>query len=117
MNLSLLILIPLVTALAIPFCKGLNQVRWISFLGSALQLLLAFGLLIFFWQERSSGNTSQFIFQQSYAWYARLNIHYHIGVDGISVAMILLTSFVVFAGVLVSWSQSTWSKEFFFLLM
>ena len=117
MNLNLLILIPLLTALAIPFCKGLNQVRWVSFFGSAIQLLLAFGLLLFFWNERSSGNTSQFIFQQNYEWYAPLNIHYHVGVDGISVAMILLTAFVVFAGVLVSWNQSTWSKEFFFLLM
>ena len=46
-----------------------------------------------------------------------MNIHYHIGVDGISVAMILLTAFVVIAGVLVSWTQETLNKEFFFLLL
>src|SRR5215217_3252512 len=116
MNLSLLILLPLIAALAIPFCKGLNQVRWVAFFGAALQVLLAFGLLLSFWNERSSGNSSQFIFEKNFAWYAPLNIHYHIGVDGISVAMILLTAFVVLAGVLVSWNQSKWSKEFFFLL-
>src|SRR6185369_11790057 len=39
------------------------------------------------------------------------------GVDGISIAMILLTAFVVLSGVLVSWSEERMSKEFFFLLI
>ena len=47
----------------------------------------------------------------------RLNINYHVGVDGISIAMILLTAFVVIAGVLVSWKMERLSKEFFFLLI
>jgi NADH-quinone oxidoreductase subunit M len=38
-------------------------------------------------------------------------------VDGISVAMILLTAFVVIAGVLVSWKIKKMSREFFFLLI
>ena len=109
MNLSFLILIPFLTALAILFCKGLNQVRIVSLLGSAVQLFLVFGLLISFWNERSSGNTEQFLFQSNYVWYAPLNINFHLGVDGISVAMILLTSFVVLAGVLISWREERWS--------
>jgi NADH-quinone oxidoreductase subunit M len=46
-----------------------------------------------------------------------LNINFHIGVDGISISMILLTAFVVLAGVLVSWREDRMSKEFFFLLI
>ena len=61
------------------------------------------------------GNTAAMLFENNYSWYAPLNINYHIGVDGISVAMILLTSFVVLAGVLVSWNMEKMSKEFFFL--
>jgi NADH-quinone oxidoreductase subunit M len=57
------------------------------------------------------------VFQTNYTWYAPLQIHYHVGVDGISIAMILLTAFVVFAGILVSWNEERLSKEFFFLLM
>src|SRR5882672_6950052 len=102
MNLSLLIIIPLITSLAIPFCKGLNQVRWFSFISAALQLALGFALLISFWNERSSGNTSQFLFENNFSWYPSLGINFHIGVDGISIAMILLTAFVVLAGILVS---------------
>jgi len=117
MNLSLLIILPLVTAVAIIPLKGLKQVRVISLVGSTLQLILAFTLLYFYWNERTTGNTAAMLFENNYPWYAPLNINFHVGVDGISVAMILLTAFVVLAGVLVSWNVQFRSKEFFFLLL
>jgi len=117
MNLSLLLLVPLITLTALLFCKGLKQVRSVSLFGSAVQFVLSFVLLYWYWKERASGNNAAFLFEENYVWYAPLHINYHIGVDGISVAMILLTSFVVLAGVLVSWKVETLSKEFFFLLL
>ena len=117
MNLSLLILIPLITAVAILLVKGLNQVRTIALFGSAAQLILAFILFYLYKEERATGNASNFLFENNYTWYEPLNINYHIGVDGISIAMILLTAFVVIAGVLVSWKMEKLSKEFFFLLI
>ena len=117
MNLSLLILVPILTAAGVLCCGGLKQVRMVSFIGAAVQLLLAFFLLLAYWQERAGGNTANMLFQADYTWFASFNIHYHIGVDGIAVAMILLTAFVVLAGVLVSWDTDTMSKEFFFLLI
>jgi NADH-quinone oxidoreductase subunit M len=117
MNLSLLIIVPLLTAIAILFCKGVKQVRTISLIGSVIQLALGLFLLAEYWQQRSSGNVSQMLFEYNYNWFEPLNINYHIGVDGISIAMILLTAFVVIAGVLVSWTTETLSKEFFFLLI
>lgn len=117
MNLSLLILLPFVTAITILFCNGLKQVRTVSLIGVSLQLILSLDLLVQYWKERASGNTSQMLFEFDYTWFKALNIHYHVGVDGISVSMILLTSFVVIAGVLVSWVQETLNKEFFFLLL
>src|SRR6186997_257316 len=117
MNLSLLILVPLITAIAILLVKGLKQVRTIALFGAAAQLVLAFILFFFYRQERASGNASNFIFENNYTWYEPLNINFHTGVDGISIAMILLTAFVVIAGVLVSWKMEKLSKEFFFLLI
>ncbi|MDE3234326.1 MAG: NADH-quinone oxidoreductase subunit M [Bacteroidota bacterium] len=117
MNLSFLILIPLLTAIAILVAKGTKQVRTIALAGSVLQLGAVLNL---FWQyhvTRANGNNAQMLFEDDYTWFSPLNIHYHIGVDGISVAMILLTSLVVVAGVLVSWAQDKLSKEFFFLLI
>lgn len=117
MNLSLLILIPLLTAIAILFCDGLKQVRSVALFGAIVQLLTVCFLLFTYWQERATGNNTQMLFEYSRIWFAPLNINYHVGVDGISIAMILLTSFVVLAGVLVSWKMEKMNKEFFFLLI
>lgn len=104
MSLSLLIILPLVTSILVLLFK---QPRVIALAGSLLQLVLSFGLLT---KPAAS-------FEEDYTWFAPLNIHYHIGVDGISIAMILLTAFVTVAGVLVSWRMEKLTKEFFFLLM
>ena len=117
MNLSLLIIWPLVTAVVILFCNGLKQVRSVAFIGSVIQLFLACFLLYQYIHERTSGNVSPMLFESDMTWFAALGIHYHIGVDGISIAMILLTASVVVAGILVSWTMEKLSKEFFFLLI
>src|SRR6187401_429903 len=117
MNLSVLILVPLITAIAILLVKGLKQVRTIALFGSTAQLILAFVLFYFYRQEKANRYTSNFLFEYNYTWYEALHINYHVGVDGISIAMILLTAFVVIAGVLVSWKMEKMNKEFFFLLI
>jgi NADH-quinone oxidoreductase subunit M len=116
MNLLLLILIPLVTAVAV-LLAAKQQAKWISLTGSAVQLIAAVALFGAFNAQRAAGNTKQFLFEQQYNWFPSLNISFHLGVDGISISMILLTAFVVIAGVLVSWNVEKMTKEFFFLLI
>ena len=60
---------------------------------------------------------AQLLFEQQYNGFLHWHISFHLGVDGISVAMILLTAFVVIAGVLVSWNIEKMTKEFYFLLI
>ena len=117
MNLLLLIGIPLIVALAALLSRNKQQVKWISFIGSVVQLILAFALYFAFRHERMEGNTAQMLFEQNFKLFSSLNINFHLGVDGISVAMIMLTSFVVLAGVLVSWNVEKMTKEFYFLLL
>lgn len=117
MNLLLLILVPLVTAVLVLLCRNKQQVRWISFAGAATQLILSVLLFVLYRKEIISGNTEQLLFQQTYNWFPAWGISFHLGVDGISVAMILLTAFVVIAGVLVSWNVEKMTKEFYFLLI
>jgi NADH-quinone oxidoreductase subunit M len=117
MDLSLLIIIPLATALALLFCKGLQQVRVVALMGAFIQLVLAVLLLWAYRHERLDGNPSVMLFQSDHTWFSALNIHFHLGVDGISIAMILLTAFVVLAGILVSWAMDFLPKEFFFQLL
>ncbi|HEX5002440.1 MAG TPA: NADH-quinone oxidoreductase subunit M [Bacteroidia bacterium] len=117
MNLNLLLLIPLVSSVGVLCTNGLKQVRAIALTGAAVQLALSLFLLYCFNAARMEGNSDLMLFVADYNWFPSLNIHYQIGVDGISVAMILLTAFVVLAGVLVSWREDRMSKEFFFLLL
>ena len=116
MDLSLLVLLPLVTAIAILFGKGLKQVRAIALVGAVLQLLLVVVLFVLYQQERAAGNAATMLFESEREWFPTVGIGLHVGVDGIAIAMLLLAAFVVVAGVLVSWEVSTRSKEFFFLL-
>ena len=117
MNLILLILIPLLTAVAVMATRNATQVKWTALTGATIQFVLAFVLLFAFRHERAAGNIDQMLFQQQYNWFPSWHISFHLGVDGISVAMILLTAFVVIAGVLVSWNVTKMTKEFYFLLI
>ena len=117
MNLTLLILVPLITAVAVLLMRNKQQVKWISLIGATVQFVLALALLFAYRNEVASGNAEQFLFQQQYDWFPSWHISFHLGVDGISVAMILLTAFVVIAGVLVSWNIEKMTKEFYFLLI
>ncbi len=114
MNLLLLIFIPLLTAIAILLMPGKAQVRWAALMGSVAQLFATLSLYAAF---KSTKQAAQFLFEKQYHWFPDLGISFHIGVDGIAVSMILLTAFVVVAGVLVSWNVEKMVKEFYFLLI
>jgi NADH-quinone oxidoreductase subunit M len=113
MNLSYLFLLPAAAALAVAFTRNAAQARMTALTGAVLQLLLVGKLML----EYVSVAPGEFAFVQRLAWFPSLHIDYSVGVDGIAVAMIALTSMVVLAGVLVSWNVSKMSREFFLLLM
>ncbi len=117
MNLLYLLGVPLITLIALLFAKNGKGVKLIALAGAAIQFVLAFALLFAFRNERIQGNFDDMIFQQNYSWFSSLHINFHVGADGISVAMIMLTAFVVLAGVLVSWNIQKMTKEFYFLLI
>ena len=116
-NLSILVIFPLLTTLAILFCRNVTQIKWTALIGSLLQLTIASLLMYSYYGERAAGNTAQMLFEARYSWYSAMNIEYYVGVDGISVIMIMLTAFVVTCGILISWKIETLTKEFFFLLL
>lgn len=115
--LSLFVLIPVLTMVAIGFTKGLKQTRIVSVVGMSIQLILAAVLVFMYLSERNAGNTAEMLFTYDVMWFPSLNIHYSVGVDGISVAMILLTGIVVFAGIFASWNMDFLSREFFISLI
>jgi len=53
------------------------------------------------------------LFRADAVWYAPLHIAYSVGVDGISVAMLLLSAVIVFTGTFASWQMKVQTKEYF----
>ena len=50
-------------------------------------------------------------------WIPELGVDFHIGADGISLPLVLLTGFIFFTGVLISWNVKDRPKEFFILFL
>ena len=111
--LSLFVVIPLVMLLALWASRTLNQVRGVMVAGSSCLLALAIYLTIDFLAQRHAGVTAEMLYTDSYTWYAPLHIAYSIGVDGISVAMLLLSAIIVFTGTFASWKLKPLTKEYF----
>ena len=114
--LSLFVIVPVLTIIALLFTKGLKQARLVSMVGSIFQLGMAINLVIAYFKERAI-NDSIMVFTKDFVWFEQFNIHYSIGVDGISVALIVLTTIVVLAGVFISWKMANLPKEFFISLL
>ena len=81
--------------------------------GATLLLALSGIITYMYLTERAAGNVATMLFTADTVWYAPFNIHYSVGIDGISVAMLLLTSIIVFTGVFASWKIDPLPKEFF----
>jgi len=114
--LTLFVVIPVLTVIALFFAKDLKQSRLISVVGMIIQMGMAVNLVFAYFRERAI-NTDIMVFTRDLMWFKTFNIHYAIGVDGISVALILLTSIVVLAGIFISWKMEDLPKEFFISLI
>ncbi|MBX7126034.1 MAG: NADH-quinone oxidoreductase subunit M [Cyclobacteriaceae bacterium] len=112
-----LLIIPGLTVAGITLVKDMKQVRLVAAVGMSLQLLWSFVLLYWFYQLRAAGHTEEMLFVSSTTWYEAFNIQYKFGVDGVSMAMILLTSIVTFAGIFASWQVAVLTREFFISLI
>ena len=115
--LTLFVVIPVLTIFGILFTKDLKQSRMVSAIGMTIQLILSAILVYLYITERQAGNMAPMLFTFDALWIPSLNIHYAVGVDGISVAMIALTGVVVFAGIFASWKMEFLSREFFISLI
>ena len=111
--LSLFVVIPLLMLFGLWISRNLNQVRGVMVAGSSCLLLLSVWLTITFIQMRNAGDTAPMLFTYSIPWFKPLNIAYSIGVDGISVVMLLLSSIIVFTGTFASWQLKPLTKEYF----
>jgi NADH-quinone oxidoreductase subunit M len=113
--LSVLIFFPLIGGLALLLLRGDDHV-WIRRLAITvgvaeflLSLLLIPGVPI---------GVASYSLVENYKWISDPPIHYHLGVDGISLFLVILTTFLTPISILASWKSVTFRvKEFFVMLL
>ena len=116
MNLLFLyIAIPLLMLGGLWAVKGGKSILAVMVAGSSALLLLSITLVVLYLEERTAGKMDQMLFRSDIIWYAPLNIALSVGADGITVALLLLSSIIVFTGVFASWRLQPLTKEYFLL--
>ena len=107
------VIIPLLMLVGLALCRNMNQIRTVMTVLSTILLGLSVYLCVDFLALRAAGNTDPMLYMASWDWYTPLNIKLALGVDGISVLMIMLSAIIVFAGTFASWKIDPLPKNFF----
>ena len=113
-TLSIITWAPFVGAVLIMFLARHRPrlVRWIALVSTAISLVLS--IWIYASYEREAAG---FQFYEEMPLVPPLGITYQLGVDGVSLLLVLLTSIIIFAGVFASWTVKERGQEFYALLL
>ena len=119
MLLSLITFLPLVGAILALLVGGRGDrperesaVRWVALIAS----LVTFAATLLLW-ARFDPASAAYQFEERYEWIKAFNIYYHVGVDGISLLLIVLTGFLTPLALLSSWESVHKSVKAFSFFM
>lgn len=112
--LTFILFSPTLVALVILFLPRENKslLRWAALLGSLIPLGLCIALWVSF-----QANTPGFQFEEKRVWYEVLSSSYHLGVDGLSLTMVLLTTLLTPLAILASFSITDRIKAYMMLFL
>jgi NADH-quinone oxidoreductase subunit M len=113
--LTVLLFLPFAFALGVWFFSGNDEAktRMIAFTGTLCTLIIALGV---FWKFNTQDAGIQF--EENAPWIRAINVHYHLGIDGLSIAMVLLTALITCLVILASWSRGgAGLKNYFGLIL
>ena len=114
--LSLSILFPIVGALIVPFVPDQGegrQVRWFALGIALITFLITVGAYLSGYDPSFSGLQ----LSERVSWLPNLGLTWAVGADGLSMPLILLTSFITALAVLAAWPVTFKPKLFFFLIL
>ena len=112
--LSLLIWLPVLGMVAIAFIprEKENSIKIAAAITTGVQFILTLVLWSSF--DLQNGGMQK---NEMYNWIPSFNISYHLGVDGLSLPMVILTGLLFFIGVFVSWNIKKAVKGYFALFL
>ena len=112
--LSWLTFLPLIGGVVIIFSNKDDRAfhRIVATAFSGLTFLLSLTTL-----SRFDTTTASMQFVENVSWISAFNIRYHLGVDGLSYPLVLLTTFLSLISVIASYGIDKRTKEYFFWFM
>ncbi len=114
--LTIIIFLPLAGAAIIALVPGLSSrlIRYVAAIFTLVPLAISLGLFAAF--DRSAG-AEVFQFQEKVSWIPAINANYHLGVDGLSLPLVVLMALLGFLAVLISWKINLRVREYFAWLL
>jgi len=111
--LTTILFLPALGAFLVAFLLGNNgkAIKWTAAIFTFIPLLLS--VILFASFDRSPAAAGLIQFEEKMSWIAPLNAHYHLGVDGLSLPLVVLTAFLGFLAVLISWKINLRPREYF----
>ncbi len=112
--LTLILFFPVFAAIVVALLPSEEQklIRWTAIILSLVPLALS----LFAWAQFDAA-TAGFQFEEKKVWYAAINSSYHIGIDGISLTMVLLTTLLTPIAILASFGIKDRLKAFMALFL
>ncbi len=112
--LSIIIFLPLAGAILVALFGG-GRERMIKYLAAIFTFVpFVLALVLFGIFDRAAGG---FQFQEKASWIPAISANYHLGVDGLSLPLVVLTAFLGFMVVLISWKEHVRVREYFAWLL
>ena len=111
------VVIPVIMLLGLYLSRSMAHIRTVAVTGSLCLLGLSIWLLVDYLGLRAAGAEGAMLYRGDWTWFSALNIKLSVGVDGISIAMILLSSIILLTGSFASWKINPLPKEFFLWLI
>ena len=112
--LSIIIFLPIAAAMVLAVLPRLSTKSIKCIAACAMLAVLALSLFVFANFDRTVGGIQ---FEEIYSWIPAFSANYHLGVDGISLPLVVLTALLGLVAVLVSWKVETRAREFFIWLL
>ncbi|RZN39590.1 MAG: NADH-quinone oxidoreductase subunit M, partial [Methanosarcinales archaeon] len=112
---TILLLVLLVGAILSLLTKTTAQARGVALVSSFSALAISIWMYMMY--DADSIQTTPYAFEESSVWMESLGIGYHVGVDGISLPMVLLATIVCALCAIYSWKESKRPNQYFALLL
>lgn len=101
--LTILIVLPIIgAALTVAhqaFWKQESQLKWVTLIFTLINFAISLLLLV----EKGAASANGFFFEKNVPWIRAIGTNYHIGIDGLSLWLVILTTFIMPIAVLSTW--------------